>query len=292
MDWYIIAFISALLSALAAVSQKKMLFNMDALDFSLILSLFNVLFAMVLIPNIQFDEISTFSLAILYCKTIFGAFAFWFVMLAIKNLEISGALPLMIVTPALVALSAFLILGESISFVEIAGMGLLLLGIYVLETSCEKNIFHSFKVFKVSRYKHYLIGAILLFTVSSVIDKFLLKSNQLEPLSFLFYQQIFLAINFILIYIFAGRNLFKLIKRIEMKQYSWIILIALFTIGYRYSLLEAIKIAPVALVLSIKRTSIFFAIILGGKLFSEHALLRRSIATLIMLTGVYLIIVV
>ncbi len=290
MEWYIIAFISALLSAFAAVSQKKMLFNMNALDFSLILSLFNVLFALVLIPSIQFNEISALSLAILYCKTIFGAVAFLFVMLAIKNLEISGALPLMILTPALVALSAFVILGESISLIEIVGMGLLLFGIYVLETSCESNIFHSFKVFKASRYKHFLIGAILLFTVSSVIDKFLLKTHQLEPLSFLFYQQIFLAINFVLIYIFAGHNLFKLIKSIKIKQYSWIILIALFTIGYRYSLLEAIKMAPVALVLSIKRTSIFFATIIGGKLFSEHSLLRRSIATLLMLTGAYLII--
>ncbi|NOX66203.1 MAG: EamA family transporter [Chlorobi bacterium] len=283
MEWYIIAFISAILSALAAVSQKKMLFNMGALDFSLVLSLFNVLFALFLIPSIQFNEISTLSLTILYCKTIFSAVAFWFVMLAIKNLEISGALPLMILTPALVALSAFIILGESITLVEIAGMGLLLLGIYVLETSNSSNIFDSFKIFKASRYKHFLIGAILLFTISSVIDKFLLKSHQLEPLSFLLFQQIFLAVNFILIYILAGHNPIKLIKNVETQQYYWIILIALFTIGYRYSLLEAMKIAPVALVLSIKRTSIFFATIIGGKIFSEHALLHRSIATLLML---------
>jgi len=85
--------------------------------------------------------------------------------------------------------------------------------------------------------------------------------------------------------------LYKLIKNVETQQYYWIILIALFTIGYRYLLLEAMKIAPVALVLSIKRTSIFFATIIGGKIFSEHALLHRSIATLLMLGGVYLIIV-
>ena len=291
MEWYIIAFISAILSALAAVSQKKILFDIDALDFSLVLSLFNVLLILFLIPDIHFNEISALSLGILYCKTIFGAVAFWFVMLAIKNLEISGALPLMILTPALVAISAFVILGETITIVEIAGMLLLLVGIYVLETSNSSNIFNSFKVLKSSRYKHFLIGAILLFTVSSLIDKFLLKSHQFEPVSFLFFQQIFLAINFVLIYILAGHNPIKLIKSIEIRHYSWIILIAFFTIGYRYSLLESMKIAPVALVLSIKRTSIFFATILGGKLFSEHALLRRSIATLLMLAGVYLIIV-
>jgi len=291
MEWIGIAFISALLSALAAVSQKKILFDMDALDFSVVLSLTNVFLILFLIQQIQIKEISILSLAILYCKTVFGAIAFWFVMLAIKNLEISGALPLMILTPALVAVFAFIILGESITLVEIAGMGLLLFGLYILETSNSSNIFESFKIFKTSRYKHYLIGAILLFTISSVIDKFLLKDSLLEPISFLFFQQIFLAINFVIIYIFVRENPIKLIKKVNKHQYSWIILIALLTIGYRYSLLEAVKIAPVALVLSIKRTSIFFAIIIGGKLFSEHALLRRGIATLLMLTGVYLIIV-
>jgi len=141
MDWYLIAFISAILSALAAISQKKILFDMEALDFSLLLSLFNAALALLLIPSIAFSEISTLSLVILYGKTILGAIAFWFVMLAIKNLEISGALPLMILTPALVALSAFIILGETISAAEITGLGLLLIGIYVLETSSSLDIF-------------------------------------------------------------------------------------------------------------------------------------------------------
>lgn len=290
MDWYLIAFISAILSALAAISQKKILFNMDALDFSLLLSMFNAVLALVLIPSITFSEISTLSLFILYGKTIFGAIAFWFVMLAIKNLEISGALPLMILTPALVALSAFLILGESISAAEISGLGLLLVGIYIIETSSSLDILASFKIFKTSRYKHYLIYAVILFTMSSVIDKFLLKDYHLAPISFLFFQQVFLAVNFMIIFSFKNGNPIPLIKSINLKLFFWIILISLFTIGYRYSLLEAMKIAPIALVLSIKRTSIFFATIIGGKIFSEHSVLKRGVATILMLIGVYLII--
>ena len=291
MDWYLIAFISAILSALAAISQKKILFDMEALDFSLLLSLFNAALALLLIPSIAFSEISTLSLVILYGKTILGAIAFWFVMLAIKNLEISGALPLMILTPALVALSAFIILGETISAAEITGLGLLLIGIYVLETSSSLDILESFKIFKTSRYKHYLIYAIILFTISSVIDKFLLKNHQLPAVSFLFFQQIFLAINFMIIFSLKSGSPISLIKSVNLKLFFWIILISLFTIGYRYSLLEAMKIAPIALVLSIKRTSIFFAAVIGGKLFSEHAVFRRGIAALLMLAGVYLIIV-
>jgi len=290
MDWYLIAFISALLSALAAIGQKKILFDLEALDFSLILSVINSIIVLVLIPTIHFQEISLLSLLILYFKTVIGALAFLFVMLAIKNLEISGALPLMILTPALVAFSAFLILGESLSIWEIVGLATLLIGIYILETSTTSSILESFKVFRKSRYKHYLVGAILLFTASTLIDKFLLKNHQLAPISFLFFQQIFLAINFIVFYLLAKRKVSLLISRVNVKIVLSVLLISLFTIGYRYAHLEAMKIAPVALVLSIKRTSIFFAVIIGGKIFSEHALLRRGIATLFMLLGVYLII--
>jgi len=290
MDWYLIAFLSAILSALAAIGQKKILFNIEALDFSLVLSIFNGLLALLLIPFIQFTEISSLSLVILYGKTIIGAIAFLFVMLAIKNLEISGALPLMILTPALVAISAFLILGESISFGEIGGLGLLLIGIYILETANFSNIFESFKVFRKSKYKHYLIGAVVLFTISTLIDKYLLKNHQLAPVSFLFFQQIFLGINFIIIFSLKSGNPISLVKKVNLKLFIWIVLISLLTIGYRFSLLEAMKVAPVALVLSIKRTSIFFAAIIGGKLFSEYAILRKGIATLLMLAGVYFII--
>ncbi len=289
MEWYLIAFISAVLSAFAAISQKKVLFEMDAIDFSVLLSIFNSLFALTLIPIINFSEISAISLVILYPKTIFGAFAFLLVMLAIKNLEISGALPLMILTPALVAFAAFFILGESLSITDIFGMGTLLFGIYLLETSNSNSLVESIKVFSRSKYKHYLLGAIALFTISSVVDKYLLRDYNLEPITFLFFQQLFLAFNFVIFYLIIRRNLSQLLKKIDYKLFSWIVIIALFTIGYRYSLLAAMKLAPVSLVLTIKRTSIFFATIIGGKLFSEHTLLRRSIATVLMLTGVYLI---
>ena len=284
MDWYLIAFISALLSALAAIGQKKLLFDMEALDFSLILSIINALIALILIPIIQFNEISTLSLLILYFKTIIGALAFLFVMLAIKNLEISGALPLMILTPA------FFILGENLSALEIVGLGTLLMGIYILETSTTSSMLESLKVFRTSRYKRYLVGAILLFTISTLIDKFLLKNHQLAPISFLFFQQIFLAINFVIIYLLSKGKVSSLTKSVSIKMVLSVLLISLFTIGYRYTQLEAMKIAPVALVLSIKRTSIFFAAIIGGRIFSERALLRRGIATLFLLIGVYLIV--
>ncbi|MCB0745332.1 MAG: EamA family transporter, partial [Ignavibacteriae bacterium] len=133
MEWFYIAFASAILSAIAAVLQKKVLFNLDALEFSFILSVFNLLLALILLPQLNYSQITATALIILYLKTILGAFAFLNVMLAIKNLEISGALPLMVLTPGIVAVLSLFFLGESITNLEIYGMILLLIGTYVLE---------------------------------------------------------------------------------------------------------------------------------------------------------------
>ncbi len=62
--------------------------------------------------------------------------------------------------------------------------------------------------------------------------------------------------------------------------------IAVLTIGYRFTQLEAVKYAPVALVLAVKRTSILYASLVGGKLFSDkHLGMRIAGALLIVASG-------
>lgn len=102
------------------------------------------------------------------------------------------------------------------------------------------------------------------------------------------FQHLFLAIIFISLIIFSGKS--KQIKSPLKNSWKWIFILALFTITYRYTQIQAIKIASVALVLSIKRISVFFAIIIGGRIFKEHGLLKKAIATTIMILGAILII--
>ncbi len=291
MDWYTLAFLSAIFSAMAAISQKKILFKMDALEFSFVLSIFNALLALLFLLNTDFNNLNQLSLLLLYGKTIIGALAFWCVMLALKNMEISGALPLMVLTPAVVAIFAFFILGESLNLFEIIGIIFLLFGTYILEIRKSNNLFHPFRIFINSKYHHYIIYALLLFTFSSIIDKMLLRDYKLPPYDFIGFQHLFLAVNFSLLVLATKKNPLKIFSKINSKLFGWIFLISIFTIGYRYTQIEAVKIASVALVLTIKRTSVFFAVVFGGKLFSEESLIKKTIATIIMLVGAYLILI-
>jgi uncharacterized membrane protein len=53
----------------------------------------------------------------------------------------------------------------------------------------------------------------------------------------------------------------------------------------------AIKSAySTALVIAIKRISVLFAVIIGGKIFKEKELMRRTIATIILVVGALLVI--
>jgi len=290
MTWYILALISALFSAVAAITEKKSLFKQNALSFSFILAIFNLIIAIPFFFFIQYNLLSIPGLAVLFFKSILGAIAFLCVMLGIKNLEISKALPLLVLTPGLVAILAFISLGEALNIQEIMGMAFLLIGIYVLELKKGQNLLSPWRAIVKSKGGRYIIYALILFTITSVLDKVVLKNFKVPVNSFFAFQHLFLAIIFLII-VLSYKDLKSIRETLKsFKLYKWIILTSIFTVIYRYAQIFAVKLGPVALVLSIKRISVFFAVIIGGTLFRDKNIIRRTIATIILIIGAILIV--
>lgn len=288
MEWYIIALVAAFFSASAAILEKKILFKEKALSLSLILALFNLVLAVPFFFFVDYTLVSSSALGVLFFKSILGAVAFLFVMKGIKNLDISKALPLLVLTPGLVAFFAFIILGEALKLIEIGGMVLLLGGTYVLQLKRKEEVLKPVEESVKPKGHYYILGALILFTITSILDKALLQNYKVPLNAFIGFQHLFFAIVFVFLAVIYSRdvNLKKSFK------FSWklIAVLAVITITYRYSYLYAVKIAPVALVLSIKRISVFFAVLIGGKLFQDKSLTRRVIATAVMILGAILII--
>jgi drug/metabolite transporter (DMT)-like permease len=210
-------------------------------------------------------------------------------MYSIKNLELSEALPLLVLTPGLVAILAFIFLGEALTIIEIIGLILLLIGIYVLVLEEKQTILQPFKRLFSSKYK-YILLALSIFTLTSLLDKIILSRFNLPPAPFMAFQHLFFAIIFFFIFIFSGKKIKSLKPTIKMS--GWLIFtLAIITIIYRYGEILAINTSSsVALAIAIKRISVFFAVLIGGKLFKEHNLLRRLIATALLVLGTLLII--
>ena len=289
MTWFAVALISALLSAFAAITQKKVLFNLGALEFSFLLSIANLVFSIPFFFFTDYNTINILNLSILLAKSVIGVAAFLCVMIALKNLEISNALPLLALTPGFVAVFAFLLLGESLKTVEVIGLMFLIVGTFILESKNFKEFVFPFNVFLKSKYHRYIILALFLFTASSILDKLLLIKLNLSPISLTAFQHIYFAVLFSIIYLVFRRKEETTSVVIKKDILGWIALISVLTIGYRYTQIVAVSLASVALVLAIKRTSVFWATVIGGKLFNDKDLLKRSIAAILILVGAILI---
>ncbi|MCX6174618.1 MAG: EamA family transporter [Ignavibacteriales bacterium] len=290
MNWFILAFISALFSAASAVYEKKILFSLSALDFSFIISASTLLFSLPFFFSVHLAEISPISLSILFFKTILSAGAFLCVMFSVKNLEISEALPLLALSPGLVAIAGAIFINDILNITEWLGIILMLIGAYFLELrKGSNNMLAPFKVmFSSSKYSYVFI-ALILFTVTSLLDRILLKEYKLPPYTFMAFQQLFYALIFFVIILIKHRNIITQVKSIDKKVFYTVIAISFFTVIYRYTQIEATKLAPVALVLSIKRLSVLIAVIAGGKLFREEYLYRRVAAVILILSGAALL---
>lgn len=291
MNWFIFAFISAIFSAVAAISEKKALFKLSALDFSFLVSVVTLVLSIPFFFSVTYQDNLTVNLTILFAKTILNAGAFLCVMLAIKNLEISEALPLLALSPGLVAVFGSIIIQDTLFINEWVGISLMVAGTYVLELRKENSgIFDPFKsLFSLSKYKYVLI-ALLLFTVTALVDRLLLKDYKLPPYTFMAFQQLFFAVIFLTVVLYKQKSFTAPFKTIDKKVFQLILLVSIFTVIYRYTQIEAVKLAPAALVLSVKRLSVLFAIIIGGKLFKENNIWRRAVAVVIILLGIILLV--
>ena len=289
MQWYYLAIVSAMFSAFAAILEKKALFRQSALGFSFWLAIFNLLLSLPFFFFVDFQGLPTVPLVMLFGKSFLGAISFLFIMKGLRELQISSSLPLLALTPGLVAIVAFVILGDGLESNEVVGLLLMVIGTYVLQAHHEEDLLDPFRyIFKTKSYR-YLLAALAIFTLTSVLDKLMVGKLKLPLESFMGFQHLFLAFHFSLFLMLFRKNALPIIGGLKV-NFWLILLVAAATIVYRYSQIMAVKLGPVALVLSIKRISVFFAVLVGGTLFSEQHLLRKTIATAIMVGGAIAII--
>ncbi len=290
MDWRILALVSAALSAAAAICEKKSLFKTDALELSAILSVFSFILALPFVYFFEFGEINRQALSVLFLKSVFNAVAFYSVMAALKRLDISGSLPLMDLNPGLVAILAFIFLNENLNLWQVSGLILVIIGTYLINVKKGNHILAPFTIFIKSRGHNYILIALIAFTITSVLDKVIVGNFKIKPEAFMFFQHLFNLILFGLAFIIVRKRR-SLLCFIGSMREGWVLMafIGILTIGYRYSQILAVAGGKVALVLALKRLSVFIACLVGGKLFRETDLSIRLIATIILLTGTYLI---
>jgi drug/metabolite transporter (DMT)-like permease len=285
MLWFILATCSALLSATAAVAQKKVLMRAHALEFSFLVSLVIMILSFGVPGAVSLAPLPWLTLAFIIGKSIVGGVAFLCVMTALERDQISSVLPLLGLTPAVTALLAWGALGETLKNWEWVGIGLMVAGAYLLERRPMEWRTPSSGARRIPPSLFYVGGALVLFALSSLGDQILVGGRKADPRVVLLYQHIVYCVIFGFLLMIRRAPLASLVRQ-GREQWPLLLAIAVLTIGYRITQLEAVKYAPVALVLAVKRTSILYASLVGGKLFSDkHLGVRIAGAILIVASG-------
>ena len=252
-----------------------------------------VLNAVLTLPFLFFSKwqfLEPLPLLILVANSCAAAIAFFLVMHAVRHMEVSTASPFFLFEPALIVILAFLFLNEGLTRGQVGGIGLLLFGTYVLETHKFRNALEPLRELMRSRYIHFILLAMFIYSLTAIGDRFVLSRYNIEPWTYLALAQILVALAYMAMLSIFHDGVKGITNGFKVSG-GWIFLIALFTIGYRLADVFAVKISYVGLVQAVKKLSVFFSVLIGGELFHEHNLGRKVLASAIMLAGAILIVI-
>lgn len=288
MSWFIYAVLAAFLTSLSAMVEKRSLSHLHAIDFSIILSLFAAALSAPALFLYSWETIDGRVIALLLAVSLLATIAFIGVIRGVRHLEVSTSASLFLLGPFLTSLIAYLFLGETLSPIQLGGMLLLALGIYILET---KHFFRGGEFWKNiwgDKYSRFIILGMLLYGFTSTGDRIALGYLHVPAVLYTALVQLFIAGFFILVAFYYRRGL-STSYNIAKTEWKLILLVAVLTTGYRVMQSQAAALAAIGLVIAIKRSSALFTTVVGGELFREHDLIRKTIACTIMIGGVYLI---
>ncbi len=285
--WWFFAICSAVFSSLFTIFRKKGTLKEHALEFEVVRTTTVAFLCLFLIPFLTF-KYSITSILIIYFTSLLAVLGILLNSKALKHLQISTVAPLFNLTPGFLAILAFLFLGESLSKIQVGGLILLIVGAYVLETD-HHSFIKSFLQHIKSKYVGYAIASALVFSITALLDKYIITFYAVA-FDYLFLVWFCIAINFILLSFIQKKGI-KGVKHCLRKSKHNVFLAGLFSFLGNVFYVAALSLSYVSLVMPIRRLSTLISTIVGGELFHEKNLLRKSFACVIMVVGAYLIIV-
>ncbi len=287
--WIVLALLSAFLTGVVSIIDRKILLKEHAMEFSAIFSLTNAILVLFLIPFVDFN-IKLFDLLFIYLISWFGTLGFLFSIKAIRHMQLSSLLPFVNFSPVIAALLGVVFLNEILSLKQWTGIILLLAGGYMLETRNVSNYREFFRNIIKSRSLHYLFLALLFYSFTSIADRYIITKIT-DNNTYLFFVLIFIAFNFFLMSSLVYGGIGD-IKKGLAKNWKLLAVAGLLTFIYRVAYVYSLSLADdLASVLSVKRLSVLFGVVLAGTFLHEKGLGKKIIATLIMLVGVGLLVI-
>ncbi len=280
--WILFASLNPLAESFRNVFSKKASKKADPL----LIAWYNNLIPLIcFFPFIFFVELK-FTTTFFVALTISGFINIAAVILyhrAISKGDISLVVPMLSFTPLFLLFTSPLIVGEFPDEYGLAGIILIVIGSYLLNSK-EKGIIKPLTALVYNKATRYMLIVALIWSVSANYDKVALKESSIIQF-----------VVFINIFVFSGITIFALAKKKLTKETIKsdpvnLIFIGAFTALAYFFHMNALSLTLVAYVIAIKRMSGPLTVLFGHIFLKEDNIKERLLGSLIMLAGVFLIV--
>lgn len=284
MVWLFLAFLTALSRTLQNVLVKFSLREIDEYVVALSWWLFSVPFLLLLLPFTHIPSVNLEFWIGLFGAGVTGAASTIIYAKAIKQDDLSLAVPLTALTPAFLLVAAPLIVGESVGFFGVAGVLLITLGSYTLYMDKRHAHFLApFQAIVKSEGGRHMLAVALIWSIGASFEKIGVQNS--APIFWSVVYCVFVSLLLLPVVAYKSRT-----KMIDIKRH-WKLLGGL---GFSFALvlafqMTALQTGPVTYVIAVKRMSILFTSLLGFFLFGERSIFKRTAGVIVMLAGVFFI---
>jgi uncharacterized membrane protein len=286
MNWLFLSLASGSLVATKNIFTRKLVLKTDKWVILYSKYLFVSFFALVLICFTGIPEIKPAFYYSIITASILDVIAAWYFLNAIASGELAKTFPLVAFTPIFATVTSFFMLGELPSVLGLAGILLIVCGAYLLRSeSIKVGVFEPIRLLlKEKGQRHMLMAAFLFSFLAVFFKKAILNSSPF----FAFSVTQLLSTLFLTILFIKKKTLGVLLEK-TVNNFNLLFISSIIGFFAGLTLFAAFQFGLAAYVVSVKRISILFTIILGYIFFKEEHLIRSLIIGSIMVLGVFLI---
>ncbi|MBC8509932.1 MAG: EamA family transporter [Chloroflexi bacterium] len=285
MTWAIFAILGALFDTTHYALVKRLLkgVNQYILGSGAFLSSFAVLFLVALVRG--FPEIGIGFYYSVLASVMLNLMAAILYYRALEITDLSLSIPMVSFTPIFLFFTSFILLRELPTLLGASGMILIVIGSYILNSNRDhKHLLDPFREIFRNRGTFYMLIVAFLFSLSSNFDKLVVKNS--DPIFGSSVVYLLIGLSFLIISSVKARIVKAIYKRNFHK--FLVVGIAHALTGIATNIAFTMQIVPY--VISLKRLSILFSVLLGTLVFKERSVLGRIAGASVMLAGVIFII--
>ena len=282
MIWALFSIMAGLGDAVSFAIMKKL---SDA-DIYVKLLFYNVMTLPFLLFGFLFYEIPRVSLGfyiVIIINSIVWIVATFLLMKSLETGDLSASIPILNFTPVFLLFISYLLLGEFPNFQGLVGILVVVAGSYILHISSIKSgYFEPIKSIFIGRGLSMFVVAFLFGITASLAKIGIQLSN---PAYFMFMHYLFVSLVLTILYFNKIRENKKQIKA----NFKYFLVMGIAVAFSEILAGTAFKLTLVPYVISLKRTSIIFSVLIGYLFFREKHFKEAIIGSIIMFIGALLI---